>query len=97
MDKLLIDFADEATDFDKFKAAVVQFVEQSDPDTQHEWQCARDDVRAGTIQVPDDLPRETDEASFVVDVALKHLDTATPQDNLSWRGGNGDSAYGAAA
>ena len=97
MDKLFIDFADEATDFDGFKAAIVQFVEQSDPETQHEWQCARDDVRAGTIPVPDDLPRETEEAPFVVDVALKQVDTATPQDNLSWQRSNGDSAYGAAA
>ena len=97
MDKLFIDFANEANDFDAFRSAVVRFVEQSDPGAQREWEDARADVRAGAVPVPDDLHRETTEAPFSVDVAVKHVETATPQDNLSWQQSDANTIYAAAA
>ena len=97
MDKLFIDFANEANDFDAFRSAVVRFVEQSDPGAQREWEDARADVRAGAVPAPDGLRRETTEAPFAVDVAVKRVETATPKDNLSWQQSDANTIYAAAA
>jgi len=46
--RLFVDFAENATDFDDFKTTIERFVEESDPDTQQEWETARASVRAGS-------------------------------------------------
>ena len=97
LDKLFIDFADESNEFDDLKAAIERFVEQSDPDTQREWDEARAAVRAGEIPVPGDLRRETGEAPVSVDVTVKHVDRTTPKDNLSWQQSDVGSNYATAA
>ena len=97
LDKLFIDFANEADSFDDFRAAIVRFVEQSDLDTEREWEDARANVRAGTVPVPENLPREKTEAPFTVNVAVKTVEAATPQDNLSWLKSDASTIYATAA
>jgi len=66
--RLFIDFAQEAGTFDDFKETIERFVGESDPETQQEWDMARASVRAGNVSVPSDLPRETSEAQYFVQV-----------------------------
>jgi hypothetical protein len=96
--ELFIDFAQEADSFGAFKATLEKVVAESDPDTQREWDEARASVRAGSVPVPGDLRRETEEAPFIIHVEEKQIDAVTPQDNSVWRRkGDPDSVYQAAA
>ena len=77
LNRLFIDFAQEAGSFEKFKAAVEKFVQESDPDSQKEWEAARAEIKAGRVPVPSDLPKETGEAPYSVQVTQKQIAAVT--------------------
>ena len=80
--RLFIDFAQEAGTFDKFKRTVERFVEESDPASEDEWRTARAAVKEGRVTGPSDLPKETSDTPYTVQVTQKPIKDVTPQDNL---------------
>lgn len=53
---VFVDFAEEHTSFDEFKAAVEQFFHDTDDDSVQEWQEAVSAVQQGLITAPAGLP-----------------------------------------
>ncbi len=95
--RLFVDFAEQAENFEDFKVTVERFVDESDPDTQQEWETARASVREGNVPVPGDLPKLTAEAPCLVQVTEKQLDAVTPQDNPVLQKTRDAAVYEAAA
>lgn len=75
---VLIDYAEEAPDFDAFKGAVEAFFRGTDPDSEAEWAAAREAVRAGAVSLPE-LPKVTD--SSPPSISVERLALA-PESNL---------------
>ena len=93
--KVLIDFAEQAPNFDAFKANVEAFYNQTDDDLKV-WEQAVANIKAGQVQPPDGV-RRCPNPELYVRVEPKRLDQLTPADNpLSLRDATAD-AYGAAA
>jgi hypothetical protein len=80
--QLFIDFAQEAPTFGRFKAAVEEFVHESDSDSDTEWQNARLAVKDGRVATPSDLPKDHAEATCSVTVTEKPMAAVTAADNL---------------
>lgn len=57
------ELAEEATDFDTFRASATEFFQQSDPKTEAEWRAAVAQVRSGAVDAP--LPRVNGDAPGV--------------------------------
>ena len=77
--KTFIDFAKAAENFDAFKANVEAFYNAEDEDAV-EWQNAVDQIKAGTMQVPEGVRRCPD-PDLYVKVLQKTIAQLTPADN----------------
>ncbi len=77
---VFVDFAEAADSFSEFKAAVEDFYNQTDAETEREWDEAINAVRQGWIAVPANLDRRPDWKCFVR-VIQKPVDEVTPNDN----------------
>jgi hypothetical protein len=82
---LLIDFAEEAPTFDAFKANVEHFFNDTDTDSEREWNAAVECVRAGAVNGPEGLPRHRAESERIVKVTQKAVEAVTPKDNMIGR------------
>lgn len=69
----LVDFAEEASDFQAFKQSATAFFATTDQDTEGEWEAARQAVRAGRIDLAE-LPKDRSERAptiMVKELALE--------------------------
>lgn len=64
---VMSDLAEDAADFIEFRAAVSDFLEETNAESVAEWTEARDEVRKGHVPKVD-LPREGDDLSAEVEV-----------------------------
>ena len=79
--RVFIDFADQSKDFDEFKAKVEHFFNETDPDTERDWEDAVLEVRSGDVVGPDELPRVNANTNRSVSVRLKTVEAVTTKDN----------------
>ena len=79
--KVFIDFAEQTDNFDEFKACVEAFFNETDPDTQREWDEAVEAIRAGRVSGPDGVPRQDANAPRYIKVTPKPVEAVTPKDN----------------
>ncbi|HAM57559.1 MAG TPA: hypothetical protein DCQ64_19960 [Candidatus Rokubacteria bacterium] len=79
--KILVDYAFEADSFEGFRAAVERFYHETDADTVAEWDDALAALRAGTLAVPDDLPRRPLTWACAIQVTRQRLEDLQPGDN----------------
>ncbi len=77
--KTFIDFANEAADFDGFKARVEAFYNESDADDD-EWLAAVEQIKSGATPVPEGVRRCPDPVLYVK-VSQKTIAQLTPADN----------------
>ncbi len=79
MKAVLVDFAEEAADFEAFQGATMAFLAATDEEAQAEWNAAREAVRNGRLD-QEDLPKVSnpEEPSFRV-VRLRE---PKPSDNV---------------
>ena len=94
---VFIDFANQARNFDEFKAKVELFFNETDPGTVHDWENAVIAVRSGAEAGPDGLPRMDASTARYVSVKLKTADAVTTKDNSIIQQESQDSYYTAAA
>lgn len=93
--KVLIDFAEQAADFEAFKTAVEAFYNQTDDDLSV-WEREVERIKSGHVQPPEGVRRCPD-PDLYVKIVPKRIDQLTPADNpLSLRDATAD-AYGSVA
>ena len=74
---VLFDLAEDAADFDEFRAAVSDFLEQADAESVAEWIEARREIRSG--RVPEvDFPQEGDDLE--PELQVRDLSSARPSE-----------------
>ena len=75
--RVLFDFAVEANgEFHAFRKAARQFFDEKNVPTEKEWQAARDEVRAGRVEI-EGLRRETNESPRRIEITHKKTFAAT--------------------
>lgn len=79
--KILVDYAFEADTFEAFQAAVERFYYETDSDTVALWDDALTALRAGTLAVPDGLPRRPLTWACDIHVERQRLEDLQPGDN----------------
>lgn len=79
--RVFIDFAEQTSGFDDFKARVEAFFNETDDDTVREWDAAVEAVRAGRITGPDGIPRRDANSQCYIKVTRKTEAAITPKDN----------------
>lgn len=80
LSRTLIDFAEQADDFSRFKQAIESYFNSTDADLA-EWERAVEMVKRGQVAVPDGLRRCPDPELYVKVSPRGRLEDLTPQDN----------------
>jgi hypothetical protein len=78
---VLVDFAEEASSFDDFKAAVEEFFRETDAETVGEWEACVAEVQSGRLSSPGLLPVLSANVPLLVQVTRKSTEAVTPKDN----------------
>jgi hypothetical protein len=78
---ILVDIAEESNSFDEFRGEVERFFEETDAQTQGEWDACVSEVQHGRIKSPGLLPVESANSPLLVEVVLKPTEEVTPRDN----------------
>jgi len=92
--RIFVDFAEQTTNFDEFKARAEQFFAETDQESVQEWETAVEAVRAGRISGPDGIPRQdANAARFYITVTAKPVEDVTPKDNTIVQEESEDAYY----
>lgn len=77
-----VDFAEDASNFDGFKAEVERFFESTDEESDVEWKAAVQAIRNGSLPALSGLPmKSADETTLSVSVTIRPVEDLTPDDN----------------
>ena len=79
--RVFIDFAEQTANFAEFKVRVEAFFNESDEESEREWEAAVEAVRGGRVAGPDGLQRQDAKAPRFVKVTQKTVEAVTPKDN----------------
>ncbi len=80
--RVFIDFAEQTDGFDALKARIEEFFNETDPESEREWDSAVEAIRAGRVTGPDGIPRQDATAARrYVKVTPKPIEDVTPKDN----------------
>lgn len=78
---VFVEFAEQAANFDDFKATVVKFFHETDNETVSEWEASVKAVQQGKLSSPGLLPVLPAQSPLTVAVTFRSVETVTPQDN----------------
>jgi len=91
--RVFVDFAEQTSGFEEFKARVEQFFNESDEESEQEWNSAVDAVRAGRVPGPDGVPKQDANTAGYVKVTPKPVEDVTPKDNTIVQQESQDTLY----
>jgi len=95
--RIFVDFAEQTSNFDEFKARAEQFFNETDADTAREWDTAVEAIRAGQVLGPDGIPRQDANTACYIKVTRKAVEAITPKDNTIVQQESQDAYYAAYA
>jgi hypothetical protein len=95
--RIFIDFTEQTANFEEFEARVQAFFNETDSETQREWDAAVEAVRAGRTAGPDGIPRKDAETPCFVKITQKTVEAITPKDNTIVQQESQDAYYYAKA
>ena len=95
--RVFVDFAEQTSSFEEFKARAEQFFHETDDETEHEWAAAVEAVRAGMVVGPDGIPSRDADAERYIKVTQKTVEAVTPKDNTIVQAESADAYYAAYA